>query len=323
MHKLTITLLVVAILLPLCLGARAVGNKGIARHSLAQGEFITKINGLKLWYKVSGRGPVCLMPNPAWGPGCSYYMPVFKPLESYFTMVYLENRGTGQSERAKSTKEYTWDHLVADMDALRVHLKQDKVWLMGHSEGGALILQYAVKHQDKVRGLVLLEAVAAEDDLWGADVQARAMRRKDQPWFEEAMKADAATPTTDSEFQQILAKSLPLYWCDPSKIVDHQAVFKSMSVSVEAFKGMQDSKRTSFDTTQQLRDVTVPALIVVGDDDYICSPATAQRIHLSLRNSKLLLIEKSGHFPWLEQSKAFFEGVPLFLEALGVRKQTD
>ena len=44
-------------------------------------------------------------------------------------------------------------------------------------------------------------------------------------------------------------------------------------------------------------------------------------MHLNLPNSKLLVIEKCGHFPWLEQPKAFFEEVPAYLEALGVHKQ--
>ncbi len=112
---------------------------------LTPGEFTAQLNGLKLWFKVSGVGPVCLMPNPAWGPSSDPYFRTLQPLEKIFTMVYLDCRGTGRSQKAPSTKEYTWDHLVADLDALRVHFRQEKVYLMGHSEGGTLILHYACR----------------------------------------------------------------------------------------------------------------------------------------------------------------------------------
>ena len=50
-------------------------------------------------------------------------------------------------------------------------------------------------------------------------------------------------------------------------------------------------------------------------------PAAARQIHLSLPNSKLLLIEDCGHFMWLEQAEEFNAQVPQFLEALGLRPQ--
>jgi proline iminopeptidase len=287
-----------------------------------RGEFTRQLNGLKLWYKVAGSGPVCLMPNPAWGPGAGYYLSAMKPLEQYFTIVYLESRGTGHSERAKSRKEYTWDHLVADLEALRVHLKQDKVWLMGHSEAGMYVLHYAVKHPDKVSGLVLLNTVGAKDRDWEADYRERASRRKDQPWFKEAMKVLDASASTEREFRQNLDKEMPFYWSDPAKAVAHKALFDAVSLSLEAAKGYEESKRGTFNLTKQLNALTAPTLIVVGDDDFVCSPAQAKRLHLNLPNSKLLVIEKCGHFPWLEQPKAFFADLQAFLEALGLRKQT-
>lgn len=47
--------------------AAARGAEPPQRSALDNGEFTAKVNGLQLWYKVSGRGPVCLMPTPGWG----------------------------------------------------------------------------------------------------------------------------------------------------------------------------------------------------------------------------------------------------------------
>ncbi len=75
-----------------------------------------------------------------------------------------------------------------------------------------------------------------------------------------------------------------------------------------------------FDLRDPLKQVRAPALIVVGDDDFVCSPFAAKRLHLCLPNSKLLLIEGAGHFPWLEQPDVFFRDVPAFLQAIQERR---
>jgi len=282
---------------------------------LTQGEFTADLNGLKLWFKVSGAGPVCLMPTPAWGPSSDLWFRTLKPLEKKFTIVYLDSRGTGQSQRAKTTQEYRWDHLVADLDALRSHLKQEKVWLMGHSEGGMEILHYACKHPERVSGLVLLTTAAAMDEQLQKEMMSRLQRRKDEPWFGEAIKAFQTEFTSDEQLKTEFAKMLPLYWSDPNKIANHQEDFQAISWSAEAWRAQRESRRFPFDLTGQLKQVKAPALIVFSDDD-IFPPESAKRLHLCLPNSKLLLIEKAGHFPWLEQPDTFFADVPEFLRAL-------
>ncbi len=311
----------------LCLGplglATAQDTSEPPDRPLSQGEFTAELNGLKLWFKVSGAGPVCLMPSPAWGVSSDPYFRTLQPLEKTFTIVYLDSRGTGRSQRAASTKEYTWDHLVADLEALRAHLKQEKVWLMGHSEGGTQILHYACKHPARVRGLVLLDATAVRDEEAKQDMASRQQRRKDEPWFPEAMKAlqgrQSEPVKSDADLKANLMALMPFYWSDPARIAAHASDFEATSMSAEAWRGQTDSHRYSFDLRDPLKQVRAPALIVVGDDDFVCSPFAAKRLHLCLPNSKLLLIEGAGHFPWLEQPDAFFRDVPVFLEAMQER----
>jgi proline iminopeptidase len=293
------------------------------KPALEAGEFTAELNGLKLWYKVSGQGPVCLMPTPGWGPSSDLYFRTLTPLEKNFTVVYLDSRGTGRSGRARTPAEYTWDHLVADLDALRAHLKQDRVWLMGHSEGGMQIMHYACKHPDRVSGLVLLATMAAVRPADELGLMARLARRKEEPWFAEAQKVVAAgLPKTDEEMAAGMAKVLPAYWADWRRIEKHQEHFAATSMSVDARRGQEASKRMPFDLTEPLKNVTAPALIVAGDKDAFCPPAAARELHLCLPNSKLLLIEDCGHFMWLEQAEQFNAQVPKFLEALGLQPQS-
>ncbi len=287
-----------------------------ATAPLKSGEFTIELNGMKLWYKVSGAGPVCMMPTPAWGPSSDLYFRTMHSMEKLFTMVYLDSRGTGRSGRAKTTQEYAWDNLVADLGALRVHLKQTKVWLMGHSEGGVYILHYACKYPKNVRGLVLLSSMAVADAKWEADVAERVVRRKGQPWYNDAEQALKLNPKTDEELAVMLRRTLPFYWSDPKKAEAFKDDFAATAFSAAALEGQQKSERYPFDLTAKLQKVNAPALIVVGEDDFICSPESATRMHLALPNSKYLLIEKAGHFPWMEQPTEFETRVSEFLTAM-------
>ena len=299
---------------------------------LAVGEHTAQLNGVKLWYKVAGNGPVCLMPSPAQGYSSVVYVRTLGCMEKLFTMVYIDSRGTGQSGRAQALNQYTWDHLVGDLEALRDHLHQQTIWLMGHSSAGYTVLHYALKHPNRVSGLVLLDTAAFYN--WKvrvADENMRLARWKGNPLYDGALKAWYArwrmhSKLEDSELLKIGDEEnskndeacLALYWSDPKKIQQFDYAFKDDKCTIEGTVGERASKRGAFDLRGELRKVTAPALIVCGDDDFICSPECAVTLHLGLPNSKLLLIEGSGHYPWLEQPKVFETRVPEFLAALGL-----
>ncbi len=285
---------------------------------MSVGEHTVKLNDMKLWYKVSGSGPVCLMPTPAWGPSSDLYFRTLQSMEKYFTIVYIDSRGTGRSGRAKTLQEYTWGHLVDDLEALRVHLKQDTVWLIGHSGGGVQVLHYACRHPNRVGGLVLLNTSAVWDSSRETEVRKRMTRRKGESWYDDALKAWQSNPRTDKDIKKWIKAIDPFYWSDPTKAEQFKHDFAAESISVTAFAATEESKRRSWDLRNSLKKVTAPALIIVGDDDFISSPQSATILHLSLKNSKLLLLEECGHFPWLEQPEVFSARVPEFLEATGL-----
>jgi proline iminopeptidase len=160
--------------------------------------------------------------------------------------------------------------------------------------------------------------LAVEDETSDADMQTRLLQRQGEPWYDEAARALEMRPETDGEMAQMLKTILPLYWSDPAKAVRFQKDFVSWVPSAHAFAAAFASRRYPYDLRQQLEAVTVPTLIVVGDDDFICSPRSATEMHLALRNSKLLLIEQAGHFPWMEQPEVFEARVTDFLHALGL-----
>ncbi len=288
-------------------------SQGLA---LDPGEFTAELNGLRLWYKVSGSGPVCLMPNPAWGPSSDCYFMTREELEKTMTMVYLDCRGTGRSQRAAKPTDYTWDHLIGDLDALREHLGQEKVWLAGHSEAGSLALRYACRHPDRVSGLLVINGFGGFDPELTGELEDRWEARRSDPAFLEAEKSMSMVPRSDAELKDRMFQGMPIFWSDLSKAAAFQHVFEATSFSLEAWQAQGASGRggRNYSMRDCLGKIEAPALVVVGEDDITCSPVVAKHIHFFLKNSKLLLIENAGHFPWMEQPKVFFTDVTFFLK---------
>ena len=112
--------------------------------------------GLQLHYRSIGTGtPVVILSG---GPGfeVDYMRPVAELLPAY-RRILLEQRGTGRSRPPKlNGPDMTLEVAVADLEALREHLEQSRLVLVGHSWGGILAMAYAAAHPDRIDRLVLI-----------------------------------------------------------------------------------------------------------------------------------------------------------------------
>ena len=61
-----------------------------------------------------------------------------------------------------------------------------------------------------------------------------------------------------------------------------------------------------------LNRIEAQTLVIVGQADWICPVAEAERIHQGIRNSRLVVLDKSGHFPWIETPEQFFAEIIRF-----------
>ena len=283
-----------------------------------RGDHVATLNGLKAWFTVRGSGPVCIFPTPGWGASSDLYFETLQPLERLFTIVYLDTRGSGRSAQSLPDDAYRLEHFMSDIDKLRQLMGEQSVWVMGHSLGGLLAQNFAVQYPESCRGLILLNSTAATDDTWRADHDMRVNTRSGEPWFPAAYAVlhSDDDPTSDEEFGNHLRAILPFYFHDVSRLVE--GAFASETYSIEAYTMMiVNEAEFARGVLDRLEEIRVPTVIVVGDDDFICSPTQAARIHLRVNGSKLVLIQQAGHFPWLEQPEAFYAGLESALTHLG------
>src|SRR5918995_1960878 len=113
------------------------------------------IRGMSLFVHVVGNGyPLLLMHG---GPGLDHWtMAPFRQLADRFTLILYDHRCNGRSTGAP-VSSMTWENLTADAEALREKLGFERWAVLGHSFGGHVALEYALRYPDRLSQLVLLD----------------------------------------------------------------------------------------------------------------------------------------------------------------------
>ena len=122
------------------------------------------INDVRLSYRVAGqaRGTPVVFLHGGPGQGSQTFARFAgPPLERANRMVYLDQRGSGRSEK-HWRKDYSIDLMVDDLEKLRRHWRAEKIALIGHSFGTILALEYAARYPQAVSHLVVSGAVVIE-----------------------------------------------------------------------------------------------------------------------------------------------------------------
>ena len=112
-------------------------------------------NGVLIYYEALGHGQPLLILHG--GPGAShdYFLPYLLPLARTNRVVFIDERGSGKSEKLEDPKGYTVENMVEDVEAVRQHLGLGQINLLGHSYGGVLAQAYALKYQANLTHLIL------------------------------------------------------------------------------------------------------------------------------------------------------------------------
>src|ERR1700757_3873384 len=108
-----------------------------------------------IYYKIFGRGKPLVVVHG--GPGAShdYFLPYLWPLARTNRLVFIDERGSGETEKLEEPKGYTVQNMVEDLEAVRRALGLGRISLLGHSYGGVLAQAYAFKYQSNLTHLIL------------------------------------------------------------------------------------------------------------------------------------------------------------------------
>ena len=280
---------------------------------------LTTPDGRVLSYRKLGSGPV-LVCHPG-GPGfSSLYFGDLAGLWERFTLILLNPRGTGSSDRPADPGAYQIGDYVEDVEALRVHLGEERLLLLGHSHGGIVAQAYAAKYTGHVRKLVLASTLARFQKDQEEAMRAGMELRAGQPWYADAVAAleqeQSGQFTTDEELGALALREFPLYFAHFG--ATEAGYLDTLSGEVpnsDTLRLFNQEIFNTFDLRDADRGITAPTLVITGDEDFICGPACADEIEGLIPGAQKVIVGDAGHFLFVEQAEPFLTEVADFLES--------
>lgn len=253
-------------------------------------------NGLA--FEVHGSGVPLLVVHGGPGTDHSYFRPYLNPLAEIVKLIYFDLPGHGIS---KAASDYS---LAAMSNALNEVLQTAGVrqtYLLGSSYGSFLSLLFALAHPERVLGLILVGTSASyqfrNESLSIARQKGSAamLAALDQLW--------SGRLVSDVDFRSAWRELLPLYF-HRLPLEEVRQLADRSTYSLMTRKQILPTLR-NYDVRARLNEIRCPALIVVGEHDWITTPRQAEELARNLEKSQLTTFHESGHYPFIEENETF------------------
>ena len=273
-----------------------------------------RVNGTELFYAEHGAGRPLAALHGGLGFDHTYLRPGLDPLGDRARLVYLDLRGCGRSARPDDWREVDHATWVADVDAIRAHLGLERWLIFGHSYGGILALEYALRFPERVAGLIVCGASPAFDH---AEASFALVQPRATPEQMEVVARDFAAPFASDEAMEATFRAvIPLYFDAPTP-ARCAAATDGLSYSAGAFNRSFFECLPAFDVRARLDEIEAPTLVIDGEYDWFFpTEYGAEALRDGLPNAELALFEACGHLPFIEQPERFCEAVTQWLDAL-------
>ena len=246
--------------------------------------------------EVVGEGPSVLVLHGGLGVDHTLYRSLDE-LCGGLRLIYLDHRGNGRSARPdpETLTMAGW----AD-DALHVGRAvagADPFIVFGHSYGGFVAQELAIRHPTDVRALLLVCTTAGQLGTGEEPAQ------PGPPIPVEFEALLSSPPESDADVAAGMATLAPAYVhrVEPERLRDLMAdtVF-SASAMRRGFEVL-----STWSSVDRLRSITAPTLVVAGRHDPFTSWPQADRIAAHMPNAEVIVFEESSHFPWIDEPEAF------------------
>jgi len=250
------------------------------------------------------------------GPGFSHtYMYLTDVFTGKFSrdrsVTFYDQRGIGNSKLRSTSAPMGMDVQVADLEALRAKLGYNKIDLIGHSWGGDIVMAYAAAYPQHIQHLVLIDSA---DPNWGKTLFLFEQVFPDQLAEEDkiAKENDAAAKSSVEVLRRFLARDFY------SQERFQQLIGKLSSEELgkiendDINKAVNNTLKNS-DLTDDLKRFTFPTLVMWGRFDINVAVLTGWKISQTIPGARMVIYEKSGHFPFYEEESSFLRDLNQFL----------
>ena len=239
--------------------------------ALANGSFTAELNGFRIHYEVHGQGPVLIALTNSWGLSLEALRALYRPLEERLTLVYFDPRGMGGSGPVREDTDRGMEAVRADFQALREHLRLEKVGAIGWSNGAMNLILLAAERPETLSSAIFVHGMASFTADDGKEMQAK--HPDLMKTYARLMAAVSKPGLTEAE-QTALQRTMWLEDYFPALCADP---LKGKALVATVFADAQLSwphaahtnKAGSFDARDKLAAIPVRSLVIAGAHDML------------------------------------------------------
>lgn len=265
------------------------------------------VESAELYYRDIGQGQplVLLHGGPDFDHG--YLLPDMDLLSDAFRLIYYDQRGRGKS--AGKPEDVSIESEVKDLEGLRKYLRLEPLAVLGHSWGGLLALEYALRHPERMSHLILMNTAPASHDDYLLFRQE--IRKRRAAADVEKLKAlstsaeyqegdpDAVAEYCRSHFRATLRQPKQLEQVVESlrRGFTNEGILMARKIDERLMNDTWSS--SDYDLLPKLERLDIPTLVIHGDYDFIPIECAA-RIAQAIPGARFVLLKDCGHFSYLE-----------------------
>jgi len=254
----------------------------------------------KIHYLEAGRGAPVILLHGSGGDGARW-MPTIQGLAPNFRVIAPDQIGWGASD-----KPMTIYHGGVFAEFLARFMKEigvPKAALIGQSMGAGVALQMAVKYPQMVERMVLVNG--------GGFTSPTDPPRTGTPDWHARQIANAGTLAESREYLEKMYYDHSLI---SDELVEQNLILRLHSAYTAESVQTANARGLGLLTEEEVRSIKLPTLLVWGANDKLSPPANADKLNAAISGSRNVLIDKAGHYPFIEHPDQFNAAVREFLK---------
>jgi len=279
-----------------------------------------------VWTKRIGNNPSIKVLLLNGGPGGTHE--IFECFENFFPkegieFIYYDQLACGHSDNPNDTSLYDLPRYVEEVEQVRQALKLDKsnFFLLGHSWGGLLAMQYALKYQDNIKGLVISDMMAScpEYGKYANEVLAKQM---DPAVLDTIRSLEKKGDFQNPKYMELLMKHF--YNKHVCRLAEWpEPLTRSFSkMNNELYVGMQGpsefgvaGKLLNWDVSKELKNIGVPTLVIGATFDTM-DPKYMEWMSKQMPKGEFLLCPNGSHACFYDDQQNYMTGLIKFIKSV-------
>ena len=300
------------------------GDTGVQTAGIKMIPIQTPVGNFKVWTKRFGNNPrikvLLLHGGPAFGHEYMECFESFFPQEGFEFYEY-DQLGSSYSDQPKDSSLWTIDHFVEEVEQVRkaLGMNHDNFYILGNSWGGMLGMEYALKYQDNLKGLIISNMMASCED-YGKYAENVLAKQMDPKVLDTIRQIEARNDFSNPKYFELLMPNFYHQhlcrldeWPDPvNRSFKHanMEIYTMMQGPSEFGVG---GRLKNWDRKADLPKIKVPTLTIGGKYDTM-DPEHMKWMSTQVQKGSYLYCPNGSHLSMWDDQKVYMDGVIKFIK---------